>query len=59
MKQEFEQKVEEGEGLLWERVHSIEECLTEEIKYILKRNQNETYLRSLLTRALILEELIK
>ena len=37
----------------------IEKILTEEILCVLQRNQNEKYLRSLLTRALILEKIIK
>lgn len=36
---------------------SSESILIEEITCILKRNQTEKFLRSLLTRALILEEL--
>lgn len=36
---------------------SPKRILIEEITCVLKRNQNETFLRSLLTRALILEEL--
>lgn len=47
------------EELLREGVHTDEKSLTTEIECILKRNQNERFLRSLLTRALILEELIK
>ena len=49
----------EKEKLLQEEVHTIENILTEEIKCILQRNQNEKFLQSLLTRALILEELMK
>lgn len=37
----------------------IEELLTEEIRFILERNQNEQFLRKLLTRALILEQLLR
>lgn len=36
-----------------------EKNLTEEIKRILERNQNEKFLRKLLTRAIILERLMK
>lgn len=35
------------------------EFLTEEIRLILDRNQDEHFLRKLLTRALILEELMR
>ena len=35
------------------------EFLTEEIRLILARNQDERFLRKLLTRALILEELMR
>lgn len=35
------------------------ELLAEEIKHILDRNQNEDFLRKLLTRAIILEKLLK
>ena len=38
---------------------TIEEFLTKEIGYILQRNQNEKFLRILLTRALILEDTIR
>jgi len=38
---------------------SAEKNLTEEIKRILARNQNEKFLRKLLTRAIILEKLMK
>ncbi len=31
--------------------------LMQEIEFVLKRNQNEKYLRAILTRALILEKL--
>lgn len=49
-----------GKGeLLREGVHTTEKSLTEEIEYILRRNQDEKFLRSLLTRALILEKLTK
>lgn len=55
----FETREELGkEGLLHESVH-IEKILTEEILCILERNQNEKYLRNLLTRALILEKIMK
>ena len=37
---------------------NTEKLLTVEIERILERNQNETFLRKLLTRALILEELM-
>lgn len=37
---------------------NTEKLLMEEITRILERNQNETFLRKLLTRALILEELM-
>ncbi len=33
--------------------------LIAEIRYILERNQNEKFLRKLLTRAIILEKLLK
>lgn len=33
--------------------------LTEEIKHILERNQNEDFLRKLLTHAIILEKIMK
>jgi len=39
--------------------HSTEKNLTEEIKHILARNQNEEFLRKLLTHAIILERLMK
>ena len=42
-----------------EVVHSTEKNLAEEIKRILERNQNEKFLRKLLTRAIILEKLMK
>jgi len=38
---------------------SAEKVLTREIEHILERNQEERFLRKLLTRALILEKLIK
>lgn len=38
---------------------STPKLLTEEIHLILARNQNEHFLRKLLTRALILEELMR
>lgn len=47
------------DGLLHSGIHNIEKALTDEIECILKRNQNEKFLRKLLTRALILEELGK
>ena len=37
-------------------VHSTEKKITEEIKRVLERNQNEKFLRKLLTRAIILEK---
>lgn len=40
-------------------VHSTEKKITEEIKRVLERNQNEKFLRKLLTRAIILEKLMK
>jgi len=40
-------------------VYSTEKNLAEEIKRILERNQNEKFLRKLLTRAIILEKLMK
>lgn len=40
-------------------VNSTEKNLIEEIKCILERNQNEKFLRKLLTRAIILEKLMK
>lgn len=46
-----------GDGVHNKR--SVEEMLIEEINCILNRNQNEKFLRSLLTRACILEELSK
>lgn len=42
-----------------ELVHSTEKKLAEEIKRILERNKNEKFLRKLLTRAIILERLMK
>jgi hypothetical protein len=39
--------------------HSTYKNLTEEIQRILERNQNEKFLRKLLTRAIILEKLMK
>ena len=42
-----------------EVVRSTEKNLTEEIKRILERNQNEKFLRKLLTRAIVLEKLMK
>lgn len=33
------------------------EMLKKEIELVIKRNKNETYLKSLLTRALVLEKL--
>lgn len=33
------------------------EMLKKEIKLVMERNRNETYLKSLLTRALVLEKL--
>lgn len=60
MKIEQERTQKAGEkGLLREEAHTIESILTEEIKCILERNQDERFLRSLLTRAYILEELKK
>ena len=51
---------ENGRGkLLQEDVHTVEEQLTKEISCIISRNQNQKYLQCLLTRALILEELIR
>ena len=47
------------EKLLRDGVHTIEKSLTKEIECILRRNQDEKFLRSLLTRALILEKLTK
>lgn len=38
-------------------VPTTEESLMKEIQYIMCRNANEKFLRALLTRALILEEL--
>lgn len=40
-------------------VCNAERLLIEEIKHVLDRNQNEKFLRKLLTRALILEKLMK
>ncbi len=40
-------------------MHSTEKKITEEIKRVLERNQNEKFLRKLLTRAIILEKLMK
>ena len=37
----------------------IEKLLSDEIMRVVQRNQNEAYLRKLLTRALILEEIIR
>lgn len=54
-----EREKERKEELLRDGVHTIEKSLTEEIEYILRRNQDEKFLRSLLTRALILEKLAK
>lgn len=53
-----EEKMKEGLPL-GDEVHTIEKILSEEIKCIIKRNQKEKFLRSLLTRAMILEELNK
>lgn len=39
-------------------VNSAEKNLIEEIKRILERNQDEEFLRKLLTRAIILEKLM-
>ena len=39
--------------------HRTEKNLIEEIKRILERNQNEKFLRKLLTRAIVLEKLMK
>ena len=39
--------------------YSTEKFLMDEIKRILERNQNEKFLRKLLTRAIILEKLMK
>lgn len=47
------------EEMLRQEGHSIERLLTDEIKCILERNQDESFLRSLLTRARIIEELKK
>ena len=57
MSRRQDDNIVEGEELLQEEVHTIENILTAEIKCILERNQTEKFLRSLLTRALILEEL--
>lgn len=40
-------------------MNSTEKNLIEEIRYILERNQNEKFLRKLLTRAIILEKLVR
>ena len=38
---------------------TVEKLLSDEIMRIVERNQNEAYLRKLLTRALILEEIMR
>ena len=38
-------------------LNSAERVLAEEIRHIIDRNQNERFLRKLLTRAIILEKL--
>ena len=38
-------------------LRTTEEFLKKEIQYVISRNSNERFLRALLTRALILEEL--
>ena len=53
------EKTPKGEELPQDDTHTVEKLLTEEIIHILERNQTEKFLRSLLTRALILEEYIK
>ena len=37
--------------------NSAERVLAEEIRHVIERNQNEKFLRKLLTRAIILEKL--
>lgn len=61
MAEYFERTFELGkEGLPGNgAVHTTEKSLIKEIECVLKRNQNEKFLRSLLTRALILEKLIR
>lgn len=38
---------------------TVEKLLSDEIMRVVQRNQNEAYLRKLLTRALILEEIMR
>ncbi len=40
-------------------ISNTEKALIEEIKHVLERNQDEKFLRELLTRAIILEKLMK
>lgn len=42
-----------------DKVHSTEKFLIEEIRRVIERNQDEKFLRKLLTRAIILENLMK
>lgn len=41
------------------KAYNTEKVLTKEFEHILERNQDERFLRKLLTRALILEKLMK
>lgn len=38
--------------------NTAERVLAEEIRHVIERNNNETFLRKLLTRAIILEKLL-